>query len=100
MKLGQMRNSDSFRSLEERVGSAYENMKVVVANDRRIPLILNSTARWIIIIIISHYYHYFHLSFVFYSLSIIFSFLLERSLFLMILFVGKNVLVSIFYKKD
>ncbi|KZC05199.1 Tumor protein D54 [Dufourea novaeangliae] len=27
MKLGQMRNSDSFRSLEERVGSAYENMK-------------------------------------------------------------------------
>ena len=32
MKLGQMRNSDSFRSLEERVGSAYENMKVVVTN--------------------------------------------------------------------
>lgn len=30
MKLGQMRNSDSFRSLEERVGSAYENMKVAV----------------------------------------------------------------------
>lgn len=29
MKLGQMRNSDSFRSLEERVGSAYENMKVI-----------------------------------------------------------------------
>lgn len=28
MKLGQMRNSDSFRSLEERVGSAYENVKV------------------------------------------------------------------------
>ncbi|KOC65457.1 Tumor protein D54 [Habropoda laboriosa] len=30
MKLGQMRNSDSFRSLEERVGSAYENVKVVM----------------------------------------------------------------------
>ena len=29
MKLGQMRNSDSFRSLEERVGSAYENVKVI-----------------------------------------------------------------------
>lgn len=28
MKIGQMRNSDSFRSLEERVGSAYENVKV------------------------------------------------------------------------
>lgn len=28
MKLGQMRNSESFRSLEERVGSAYENVKV------------------------------------------------------------------------
>lgn len=27
-KLGQMRNSESFRSLEERVGSAYENVKV------------------------------------------------------------------------
>jgi len=30
MKLGQMRNSDSFRSLEERVGSACENIKVKV----------------------------------------------------------------------
>jgi len=29
MKLGQMRNSDSFRSLEERVGSACENIKVI-----------------------------------------------------------------------
>ncbi|XP_023317078.1 tumor protein D52 isoform X4 [Trichogramma pretiosum] len=27
MKIGQMRNSDSFRSLEEKVGSAYENVK-------------------------------------------------------------------------
>ncbi|XP_037968802.2 tumor protein D52 isoform X3 [Plutella xylostella] len=27
-KLGQMRNSESFRSIEERVGSAYENVKV------------------------------------------------------------------------
>lgn len=29
-KLGQMRNSDSFRSLEEKVGSAYENVKVYI----------------------------------------------------------------------
>ena len=29
IKLGQMRNSDSFRSLEEKVGSAYENVKVM-----------------------------------------------------------------------
>lgn len=29
MKLGQMRNSDSFRSLEEKVGSACENIKVL-----------------------------------------------------------------------
>jgi len=29
MKLGQMRNSDSFRSLEERVGFACENIKVL-----------------------------------------------------------------------
>ncbi|KYM77552.1 Tumor protein D54 [Atta colombica] len=29
MKLGQMRNSDSFRSLEERVGSACENIKAI-----------------------------------------------------------------------
>ncbi|KAK9307628.1 hypothetical protein QLX08_002215 [Tetragonisca angustula] len=34
MKLGQMRNSDSFRSLEERVGSAYENMKTKVVPSR------------------------------------------------------------------
>lgn len=27
-KLGQMRNSESFRSIEERVGTAYENVKV------------------------------------------------------------------------
>lgn len=27
-KIGQMRNSDSFRSIEERVGTAYENVKV------------------------------------------------------------------------
>lgn len=27
-KLGQMRNSESFRSIEERMGSAYENVKV------------------------------------------------------------------------
>lgn len=27
-KLGQLKNSESFRSLEERVGSAYENVKV------------------------------------------------------------------------
>ncbi|XP_003706692.2 uncharacterized protein LOC100878467 isoform X1 [Megachile rotundata] len=33
-KLGQMRNSDSFRSLEERVGSAYENMKTKVVPSR------------------------------------------------------------------
>ncbi|KAM3967818.1 tumor protein D53 homolog isoform 2-T2 [Aphomia sociella] len=31
-KLGQMRNSDSFRSIEERVGSAYENVKGKVAS--------------------------------------------------------------------
>ncbi|KAH0553923.1 hypothetical protein KQX54_005874 [Cotesia glomerata] len=34
MKLGQMRNSDSFRSLEERVGSAYENVKTKVTPSR------------------------------------------------------------------
>ncbi|XP_043284722.1 tumor protein D54 isoform X4 [Venturia canescens] len=34
MKLGQMRNSDSFRSLEERVGSAYENVKTKVVPSR------------------------------------------------------------------
>ncbi|XP_076752814.1 uncharacterized protein LOC143424558 isoform X2 [Xylocopa sonorina] len=34
MKIGQMRNSDSFRSLEERVGSAYENMKTKVVPSR------------------------------------------------------------------
>ncbi|XP_076685798.1 uncharacterized protein LOC143377882 isoform X1 [Andrena cerasifolii] len=34
MRLGQMRNSDSFRSLEERVGSAYENMKTKVVPSR------------------------------------------------------------------
>ncbi|RVE48663.1 hypothetical protein evm_006734 [Chilo suppressalis] len=28
-KLGQMRNSDSFRSIEERVGTAYENVKLL-----------------------------------------------------------------------
>lgn len=28
MKLGQLKNSESFRSLEEKVGSAYENVKV------------------------------------------------------------------------
>ena len=28
MKIGQMRNSDSFKSLEEKMGSAYENVKV------------------------------------------------------------------------
>jgi hypothetical protein len=27
-KLGQLKNSESFRSLEEKVGSAYENVKV------------------------------------------------------------------------
>lgn len=27
-KLGQMKNSESFRSIEEKVGSAYENVKV------------------------------------------------------------------------
>jgi len=27
-KLGQLKNSESFRSFEERVGSAYENVKV------------------------------------------------------------------------
>ncbi|XP_013134969.1 PREDICTED: uncharacterized protein LOC106100596 isoform X2 [Papilio polytes] len=31
-KLGQMRNSDSFRSIEERVGTAYENVKGKVAS--------------------------------------------------------------------
>ncbi|XP_063548456.1 tumor protein D52 isoform X2 [Cydia strobilella] len=31
-KLGQMRNSESFRSIEERVGSAYENVKGKVAS--------------------------------------------------------------------
>ncbi|RLU20487.1 hypothetical protein DMN91_007097 [Ooceraea biroi] len=34
MKLGQMRNSDSFRSLEERVGSACENIKTKVSASR------------------------------------------------------------------
>jgi ribosomal protein S13 len=34
MKIGQMRNSDSFRSLEERVGSAYENVKTKVVPSR------------------------------------------------------------------
>ncbi|XP_066591699.1 tumor protein D53 homolog isoform X2 [Prorops nasuta] len=34
MKLGQMRNSDSFRSLEEKVGSAYENVKTKVVPSR------------------------------------------------------------------
>ncbi|XP_015588007.1 tumor protein D52 isoform X2 [Cephus cinctus] len=34
MKLGQMRNSESFRSLEERVGSAYENVKTKVVPSR------------------------------------------------------------------
>lgn len=29
-KIGQMRHSDSFRSIEEKVGSAYENVKVLV----------------------------------------------------------------------
>ena len=29
-KIGQMRNSDSFRSIEERVGTAYENVKVTI----------------------------------------------------------------------
>lgn len=27
-KIGQMRHSESFRSIEEKVGSAYENVKV------------------------------------------------------------------------
>lgn len=27
-KIGQLKNSESFRSLEEKVGSAYENVKV------------------------------------------------------------------------
>ncbi|XP_046965954.1 tumor protein D52 isoform X6 [Vanessa cardui] len=31
-KLGQMRNSESFRSIEERVGTAYENVKGKVAS--------------------------------------------------------------------
>ncbi|XP_030027585.2 tumor protein D54 isoform X1 [Manduca sexta] len=31
-KIGQMRNSDSFRSIEERVGTAYENVKGKVAS--------------------------------------------------------------------
>lgn len=31
-KLGQMRNSDSFRSIEERVGTAYENVKGKVSS--------------------------------------------------------------------
>ncbi|XP_051158210.1 tumor protein D52 [Leptopilina boulardi] len=34
MKLGQMRNSNSFRSLEEKVGSAYENVKTKVVPSR------------------------------------------------------------------
>lgn len=28
-KIGQLKNSESFRSLEEKVGSAYENVKVL-----------------------------------------------------------------------
>lgn len=28
MKLGQLKNSESFRSFEEKVGTAYENVKV------------------------------------------------------------------------
>lgn len=40
MKLGQMRNSESFRSLEERVGSAYENVKV---NLNRAKYLIKST---------------------------------------------------------
>ncbi|XP_067009094.1 tumor protein D52 isoform X1 [Anabrus simplex] len=33
-KLGQLKNSDSFRSFEERVGSAYENVKTKVVTSR------------------------------------------------------------------
>lgn len=29
-KIGQMRHSDSFKSFEEKVGSAYENVKVII----------------------------------------------------------------------
>lgn len=32
-KLSQMKKSDSYRSIEERVGSAYENVKVTKSND-------------------------------------------------------------------
>lgn len=31
-KIGQMRNSESFKSLEEKMGSAYENVKVRIYN--------------------------------------------------------------------
>lgn len=31
-KFGQMRHSESFRSIEEKVGSAYENVKVLLRN--------------------------------------------------------------------
>ncbi|KAK3932837.1 Tumor protein D54 [Frankliniella fusca] len=34
MKLGQLKNSESFRSLEEKVGSAYENVKTKVSTSR------------------------------------------------------------------
>ncbi|XP_046384497.1 tumor protein D52 isoform X6 [Ischnura elegans] len=33
-KLGQLKNSESFRSFEERVGSAYENVKTKMGNSR------------------------------------------------------------------
>lgn len=33
-KLSQMKKSDSYRSIEERVGSAYENVKVCIAEPR------------------------------------------------------------------
>lgn len=33
-KIGQLKNSDSFRSLEEKVGSAYENVKTKVVTSR------------------------------------------------------------------
>lgn len=32
-KLGQMRHSESFKSFEEKVGSAYENVKVITNNN-------------------------------------------------------------------
>lgn len=34
MKLGQLKNSESFRSLEEKMGSAYENVKTKVSTSR------------------------------------------------------------------